>query len=48
MEILVCRPEKDAKGLVELLNSQNHTAISLPVIKISYKDISEKIFQYGR
>ncbi|MED7818518.1 MULTISPECIES: uroporphyrinogen-III synthase [unclassified Francisella] len=47
MEILVCRPEKDAKGLVELLNSQNHTAISLPVIKISYKDISEEIFQYS-
>jgi uroporphyrinogen-III synthase len=47
MEILVCRPEKDAYGLVELLSSHNCNAISLPTIKIYYKDISKTICEYS-
>ncbi|ASG68081.1 uroporphyrinogen-III synthase [Francisella halioticida] len=47
MEILVCRPEKDTLDLVELLCSKNCRAIGLPVIKIFYKNISERIHQYN-
>lgn len=47
MEILVCRPENDAFDLVKLLNSNNHNAISLPTIRISYNHISKKIHEYN-
>ena len=47
MEILVCRPEKDASDLVELFCSKGFTAKGLPTIKISYKNISEEIYQYS-
>lgn len=46
MEVLVCRPEKDAYLLASRLSSLEIPAVSLPTIKISYKKLSQNIQNY--
>lgn len=46
MNVLVCRPEKDALALVEQLNSKGVSAYSLPTIKIEFINVKADFTNY--